>query len=97
MTTLKYQSFTGITKVFFEEINATITDNVIEVESGNKKATLKIIFKPVTYTNKDYIYQLKKTQLNLLETKGIKFLKDAQDINDVFFNCARNLMLAILK
>jgi len=96
-TKLKYQSFTGITNTFFHEINATIKDNTIEVSSNGKKAILKIVIKPVTYTNRDYIYQLKKTQLNLLKDKGIKFLIDGQNIDDVFFNLCRNLMLSILK
>tara|TARA_R110000822_G_scaffold127454_1_gene262934 strand:- start:2643 stop:2906 length:264 start_codon:yes stop_codon:yes gene_type:complete len=80
-----------------EVTNATLKNNTIIVECDGEKAEFKVITKPITYTNKDYIYQLKKTQLNLLNNDGIQFLIDAQDINNTFFNSARSLMLSILK
>lgn len=94
---LKYESFTGITKIFFPEIKAVIKNDTITVESEGKKASLKVVYKPVTYTNKDYIYHLKKTQLNLCQKEGIKFLIDAQPKGSLFFNSARSILQSILK
>ena len=93
---LKYESYTGITKCFFPEIKAEIKNNLITVESDGLKKTIKVVYKPITY-EKDYIYQLKKTQLNLLKNDGIKFLIEAQGKQSAFFTIARNLMLSILK
>jgi len=92
---LKYEGYKGITGVIFEEINVIIKNNLVTVKIGSEIKSIKLVEKRKTYTNNDYLFQLKKTQLNILENDGIKLFIEAQDKKDTFFNMIRSLFNSI--
>ena len=92
---LKYEGYKGITGVIFEEINVIINNDLVTVKIGSEIKSIKLVEKTKTYTNRDYLFQLKKTQLNVLENEGIKLFIDAQDRKDTFFNMIRSLFNSI--
>ena len=92
---LKYEGYKGITGVIFEEINVIINNDLVTVKIGSEIKSIKLVEKTKTYTNRDYLFQLKKTQLNVLENDGIKLFIDAQDRKDTFFNMIRSLFNSI--
>lgn len=98
---LIYKGYTGILGDVFNQIDVTIhltgESGYITVKSGDKQKKIKVVIKKYDYIHKyDYIYLLKKTQLNLLKDDGIKHLKESQNMKSAFFPDARNLMTAIL-
>ncbi len=93
---LRYPGYTGILGDVFDEILVKIKGNTVTVLSGGSEKTIPIIYKPITYTKKDCIFELKKTQLNVLKGDGIKLFTEAQDIKNVFFNMVRSLFISII-
>lgn len=98
---LTYKGYTGVLGDVFDTIKATIHmdrgNGYITVRTGDKQKKIKVVVKEYNYNSRNnYIYLLKKTQLNLLRDYGIKHLIETQRMENAFFTDTRKLMTTIL-